>query len=192
MSKQTFIELFKAYIKRPGADKLLAYLESSDFFDAPASTKYHLSVKGGLCKHSLNVYRRFLSEVILEYGEEKSNELMETIAVCALLHDVCKTDFYKVEMRNKKNESGNWVKEPYYTVDDALPYGHGEKSVLIVSGFIKLTREETMAIRWHMGGFDDSVRGGSYALGGAYSKFSLALLLHIADMKATYLDEVER
>ena len=95
-------------------------------------------------------------------------------------------------MRIRKNEQGQWEKYPFYVVNDQLPYGHGEKSVYIISSFMKLTREEAFAIRWHMGGFDESVKGGSYAMSGAFEKFPLALLTHIADLQATYLDEVER
>lgn len=197
--KERFLEIYKQNITRPGADKLLAWLESTDFFEAPASTRFHLARPGGLVEHSIHVYER-LRELV-GFERDYSDKFMfgdgntiddETIAVCGLLHDICKADFYKVEMRNRKNEQGQWEKYPFYVVDDQLPYGHGEKSVYIASGFMKLTREEAMAIRWHMGGFDDSVKGGSYAMGGAFEKFPLALLLHIADLQATYLDEVEK
>ena len=113
------------------------------------------------------------------------------MAVCGLLHDICKADFYAVEMRNRKNGQGQWEKYPFYVVNDQLPYGHGEKSVYIISGFMRLSREEAMAIRWHMGGFDEAVKGGSYALTGAYGEYPLALLTHLADMQATYLDETK-
>lgn len=113
----------------------------------------------------------------------------ETRAIVALLHDVCKVNFYKVEMRNAKNEAGQWEKVPYYAIDDQLPYGHGEKSVYIINGFLKLNRDEAMAINWHMGAFDDRVKGGSYALSGAFEKYPFALELHIADMRATYITE---
>lgn len=193
--KDRFIEIYKENITRPGADRLLGWLETSDFFTAPASTRFHLSRPGGLVEHSVNVYERFRELFCRE--KERYNggpvnllpEEEEAVAICALLHDICKANFYTVEMRNRKNEQGQWEKYPFYVVDDQLPYGHGEKSVYIVSGFMKLSREEAMAIRWHMGGFDDSVKGGSYALNGALEKFPLVLMLHIADMQATYLDE---
>lgn len=196
MSKEQFIEIYKEHINRDGSDALLAWLEKSDFFIAPASTKYHGAFEGGLCEHSLNVYERLkdvcASEFVFhgQFWPEDEN-VANSIALCALLHDVCKAEFYKVDYRNAKDTNGVWQKVPYYTVDDQLPYGHGEKSVYIVSGFLKLTREEAMSIRWHMGGFDDSVKGGSYALSEAFKKYPLALLLHIADMQATYLDERE-
>lgn len=184
--KEEFIKIFKENIKREGSEQLLEWLEKTDFFVAPASTRFHLCREGGLLQHSLNVYKRLEDEI---EGMEYSNE---TIALVSLLHDICKVNFYKTEMRNAKNpETGNWEQVPFYTVDDKLPYGHGEKSVYIISGFMKLSREEAMAIRWHMGGFDDSVKGGSYALSGAFEMFPLSLHLHIADMKASYFDEVE-
>lgn len=196
--KDRFVEIYKENIVRPGADKLLGWLENSDFFTAPASTRFHLARPGGLVEHSIHVYAR-LRELFSREKERDNDGLIEllpeeeeAIAVCALLHDICKANFYAVEMRNRKNEQGQWEKYPFYVVDDQLPYGHGEKSVYIASGFMKLSREEAMAIRWHMGAFDDSVKGGSYAMGGAFEKFPLALLLHMADMQATYLDEVER
>ncbi|MDR2981236.1 MAG: hypothetical protein LBV12_03205 [Puniceicoccales bacterium] len=186
----TFDAHYGENIFRAGADDLLKWLKSTDFYTAPASTKYHLAREGGLLEHSINVHNRLKSLVANEYGAVPPYT-DETIAICALLHDLCKADFYKIEMRNAKNEVGQWVKVPYYTVDDQLPYGHGEKSVYIIGAFMRLEREEAMAIRWHMGGFDDSLKGGGYAMSGAFTKYPLALLLHMADLQATYLDEKE-
>ena len=188
--KETFKAEF-AKIKRPGADKLLAWLESTDFFTAPASTKYHLARPGGLVEHSVNVRKRLTEMYIAEYFEGMTPEKAESLAIVGLLHDVCKADFYSMEFRNRKNEHGSWEQYPVYVVNDKLPYGHGEKSVYIISSFMKLTREEAMAIRWHMGGFDESVKGGCYSLAEAFRQYPLALLTHMADMQATYLDEKE-
>ena len=194
---ERFKQIYTEHITRPGADKLLAWLESSDFFTAPASTRYHLCRPGGLVEHSLHVYERLKSLYWNEYeGFFPADEIItpvqeESIAICGLLHDVCKANFYAIEMRNKKNEQGVWEQVPFYTVKDQLPYGHGEKSVYIISSFIRLTRDEAMAIRWHRGGFDDSVKGGCYAMGEAYNRHPLAVLTHIADLMATHLDEVE-
>lgn len=197
--KDKFIEIYKENIRRPGAEKLLTWLESSDFFEAPASTRFHLSRPGGLVEHSVHVYERLLKL----YKVEKANpaypgtpyiptaEEMEFIAICGLLHDICKANFYAVEMRNRKNEKGQWEKYPFYVVNDQLPYGHGEKSVYIISGFMKLTREEAMAIRWHMGFSDNDFKAGGFSVGNAFEKFTLAVLTHIADLQATYLDEVD-
>lgn len=189
--KDKFIKAYTENITRPGADKLLAWIESSDFFTAPASTRFHLSSPGGLLEHSLHVFERMkaicANEATITPGFNEPS--METIAICGLLHDICKANFYAVEMRNRKNDQGRWEQYPFYAVDDKLPYGHGEKSVYIVSGFMRLSREEAMAIRWHMGFSDNDFKGGGYSVGNAFEKFPLAVLLHIADLQATYLDE---
>ena len=185
-----FITTYRAAIKREGADKLLDYLISkSDFFTAPASSKFHSDYEGGLLDHSLNVYHRLLRLVEREYGEGWKDVISpESVAIVGLLHDVCKINYYKVSYRNVKKD-GVWEQQPYYTIEDELPYGHGEKSVYIISGFMRLTREEAMAINWHMGGFDDRVKGGSYTVGHAFEKYPLAVLAHSADFLATYFDE---
>ncbi len=190
-NQEKFVQVFTQYIKREGADNLLDWLINSDFFTAPASTKFHSAYEGGLCEHSLKVFDRFVRILKMEYGDGFSDKIsMESVAIIALLHDVCKVDFYKVDYRNVKVD-GQWIQVPYYTIEDRLPYGHGEKSVYIVGSFIKLTREEAMSINWHGGGFDDRVKGGSYALADAYYKFPNAMLFHTADMMATYLDETK-
>lgn len=185
--KEKFIKIYEENIKRPGSDKLLAWLcsDSSDFFTAPSSTRYHGSYEGGLVEHSLNVYeclKDYLSRPRTKdlYGMDYSEE---TIAVAALLHDLCKVNFYAVDYRNAKNAQGVWEKVPYYTVRDQLPYGHGEKSVYIISGFMRLTREEAFAIRFHMGFSGNEDKG---LVGQALEKFPLALALNVADMEAAY------
>ena len=193
-AKKQFVLLYETNIKREGADKLLEWLsEKSDFFSAPASSKFHNAFEGGLCEHSLNVARRLK---MLVDGEKKihpeKESIMritdESVVICGLLHDVCKANFYKVDFRNKK-EDGEWIRVPYYTIDEELPYGHGEKSVYIINGFLRLTREEALAINWHMGGFDSRVKGGDYSISSAFEKYPLAVLTHIADIEASYLDE---
>lgn len=187
--KKEYIDIYNTYIKRDGAKELLEYLQKSDFFEAPASTQFHSAYEGGLAEHSINVYKRFLNSIKNEYGDNYQEKISdESIAICGLLHDLCKIDVFKIEMRNKKVD-GNWVQVPFYTVEDGLPYGHGEKSVYIISGFLKLTREEAMIINWHMGGFDARVKGGAYGLSDAYYKYPTAVLFHTSDMIATYLDE---
>ncbi|HBO49075.1 MAG TPA: hydrolase [Clostridiales bacterium] len=190
-SKEKFKEIFEKNITRDGAKELLEFLEKTDFFVSPASTQFHSAYEGGLCDHSINVYNRFLNSVKNEYGKKYLDVVSnETIAICGLLHDICKVDTFKADFKNKKVD-GNWVQVPYYTVEDSLPYGHGEKSVYIISGFMKLTREEAMIINWHMGGFDARVRGGAYGLSEAYYKYPLAVIFHTCDMLATYLDETK-
>lgn len=179
-NKETFLSLLRS-INREGIDSLIEWLESTDFFEAPASTKHHSAYPGGLVKHSLNVLDRLCKEV--GYASDK-------VTIAALLHDICKANYYKVSTRNVKDlETGEWKQEQFYSVDDTFPFGHGEKSVYLISKHIELTDEEAMAIRWHMGGFDDSVRGGCFSMSGAFEKYELAVYLHIADMKATYIDE---
>lgn len=185
-NKEYFLNILTTHVKRDGIEKFIDWLCSTDFFTAPASTRYHLCEPGGLCQHSLNVYERLEKLMITEYGEGGYNP--ESVAICGLLHDICKVNYYKTEMRNVK-EDGVWVQKPYYTVDDNLPYGHGEKSVYIINGYMRLTREEAMAINWHMGGLDARVQGGSTDFNKAYQKYPLALMTNLADMQATFLDE---
>ena len=150
-----FVEIYNENISRPGADKLLDFLlsENSDFFVAPASSEHNGAYEGGLCEHSINVYeclKDYLerNRVKDEYGLEYPDE---TVAIVSLLHDLCKINLYRTGYRNVQNEYGEWEDVPYFEQNDTLPYGHGEKSVYIINGFMKLTREETMAVRWHMG-----------------------------------------
>ena len=184
--REEFLEIFRTHVTRPGSEKLLDWMDSkTDFFSAPASTRFHGACEGGLCAHSLNVYRMLHGTF---FTPDEDSE--ETFAICALLHDLCKANFYKKGTRNVKNEAtGQWEKVPSYSVEDMFPYGHGEKSVFLIERFMKLKVEEAVAIRWHMGGFDDAVRGGSFALSGAFEKYPLAVKLHIADLEATYLLE---
>lgn len=188
--KEQFLDIYKKNITRDGADKLLDFLENkSDFFTAPASTRFHGAYEGGLLRHSLNVYECLVQYLVRERVKDtyKLNVSDETAAIVALLHDVCKVNFYTVSYRNSKNEqTGQWEKVPYYSINDTLPYGHGEKSVYMVSGFMRLTREEAMAIRWHMGfsGIEDK-----NTIGRALEKYPLAFALSIADMEASYFLE---
>jgi hypothetical protein len=184
-----FIRIYNDNIRRDGAAEFLNdYLMKSDFFTAPASAKFHLAEAGGLSQHSVNVYRRLYALCLSEYGAEKTAEMAETIAIVGLLHDVCKVRYYKVDSKNVK-VNGQWTSQPYFKVDEVLPFGHGEKSVFIIQQYFKLTAEEAMAINWHMGGFDDRVKGGSYSASDAFYKYNLCLLAHVADLTAAYLDE---
>lgn len=135
------------------------------------------------------MYQRLRAELAEDIKAHAQRE--ESIAICALLHDLCKANFYKVSTRNVKNEqTGKWEKAPFYQVEDQFPYGHGEKSVFLIERFIRLSTEEAVAIRWHMGGYDEAVKGGSYAQSAAFDKYPLALALHLADMQATHMDEI--
>ncbi len=187
---QKFIKIYKDNIKRDGADQLLEYLTSraSDFLVAPASTRFHGAYEGGLLEHSLNVYeclKDYLERDRVKklYGMSYSDE---SIAIVSLLHDLCKVNVYKKGSRNVKGEDGVWRSVPTYEFDDKLPYGHGEKSVYVISGYMKLTREEAFAIRYHMGfSTDDDNRN----VGAAFEMFPLAVALSFADMEASYFIE---
>jgi len=206
-AKERFIEIYNEHITRPGADKLLEWLEKSDFFTAPASTRFHLNRPGGLVEHSLHVYDRLLNLVNTETAVDLQDVSMETIAICGLLHDLCKVDVYVKEFKNQKtydpekvakaqrwevkhDNNGDFIWETVeiYKFDDQIPYGHGEKSVYIISGFMKLTREEAFAIRYHMGPWQE---GEKQNAGKAFGIYPIAGLTHIADMMASYLDENE-
>ena len=188
--RERFIEIFKNNIKREGAEALMDYIcgPQSDFFTAPASTRYHNNCRGGLVNHSLNVYdclRDFLTResVREKYGIDPTDE---TVAVIALLHDLCKINFYRESTRTVKDENGVWQKVPYFDIDDKLPYGHGEKSVYIITGFMRLSREEAFAIRYHMGYSDNA---DARDVSAAFQMFPLAYALSCADMEATFFVE---
>lgn len=188
-NKEKFITLLKS-TKREGIESLIEWLETTDFYKAPASTKYHSNYEGGLLQHSLNVYYELerLTNNLMQMSEN-INFNKESIILVALLHDLCKTNIYKIDYRNTKNEYGQWIKVPYYIVNDNEPYGHGEKSVMLASQFIKLTLEEMYSIRWHMG-FTEGREQYNY-VSATYDKYILALLTHIADLGATYFIEKE-
>ena len=180
--KDEFINLLKQ-TNREGMEKLLDFLEKSDFYTAPASTRFHGSKENGLLEHSMKVYE------ILKHKIENCVIPIETpkesIIIIGLLHDICKTNFYKVDYRNAKNSLGVWEKVPYYAVEDTIPFGHGEKSVMMLTEYIKLTNEEKYAIRWHMGYTEPKELYTTIGL--AYKKYPIALLTHEADLEATYL-----
>lgn len=182
--KEIFLQQFRANVTRRGADRLLEWLLSTDFFDAPASTRFHAAYAGGLVEHSVNVYRILMKKHFVE-GEDD----LESVTICTLLHDICKAGFYEVSYRNRKNDAGVWEKVPYYSINDKFPYGHGEKSVFLIERFMRLKTEEAVAIRWHMGGFDDAAKSGSFAIANAYEQYPLAVKLHLSDLEATYLCE---
>jgi hypothetical protein len=188
--KEEFLEIFQTHIHREGSAELLDYLlNKSDFFTAPASARFHGSYVGGLCEHSVNVFH-CLEDYLARPRTREVYQLdysMESVAIVALLHDLCKIGCYKAGTRNVKNDAtGQWEKVPTFFFEDKLPYGHGEKSVYIISGFMRLSREEAMAIRWHMGfsGTEDN-----RLVGQAFQQFPLAFALATADMEASYFLE---
>ena len=180
--REEFIKTVRENIHREGIDQLLEWLDTTDFYKAPASTRFHSAFETGLVSHSLFVFKRLLAK--------QHNESTESIAICALFHDLCKANFYTVQMRNKKLESGAWVQTPFYSINDKFPFGHGEKSVYLILQFMKLTEEEALAIRWHMGGFGISQNSNECnALNESLRRFPLVLKLNEADMEASNWDE---
>ena len=184
-------KIFIENIKRNGARETLQWLKATDFFIAPASTVFHGNFQGGLVEHCVWVYWRFCKLAEMEYGRGFVRNQAESLAIIALLHDVCKIDCYHVRMKNVKVD-GAWESQPYYAFEENLPYGHGEKSVYLISKYMKLTEEEAIAINWHMGAFDARVKNNSSILSHAFEIYPLALLFHMADYGSSYFDEKRR
>lgn len=196
-------------VKREGVEELLNFIRSSDFYTAPASTRYHLAEEGGLLKHSLHVYDCLMKKKENPVWKEALSDVSDdTFILVSLLHDLCKTYFYGEELKNRKtydeekvkaanprtvkrdaNGEFIWETVPAYVVDDKYPLGHGEKSVFFIMQFVKLTMLEIAAIKHHMGAYCDSSQWNT--LGQAYEKYPLALALHESDLEATYLLETE-
>lgn len=188
-------------VDRDGIDKLLAYIRKSDFYRAPASTRFHSCHEGGLLEHSLNVADCLLKKLDDPIWADKLRDVgRDSIIISALLHDICKSNYYAVEMKNKKvysdhgkksdsNGRYDWETVPGYTVDDKIPYGHGEKSVMMIEEFIKLKPVERYAIRWHMGFTEAKENWNTLSL--AIRKYPFVLAIFEADLESTYLLEKE-
>lgn len=199
-NKNKIIELLRG-TRRAEIESLITFLQESDFFTAPASTKYHGSYEGGLAEHSLHVWY-----VLNEKNRYYRLELPEdTIAITALGHDLCKVNFYKKEMKsvlkgkkpvtkNKKvdgkwieieEEVNDWQEEEVFVVNDRMPLGHGEKSVITLLKHIQLTDLEIAMIRWHMGGYvsKDDYRD----LSNAVEMYPTIIALHAADLEVSHL-----
>lgn len=193
ITKEAFRELlFSVTNRKNEIVKLYKFLERTDFFTAPASTKYHGAYEGGLVDHSMAVYENLIALYQI-YKDKLPQEIYtDSLVITSLFHDICKINFYKSGTKNVKNEeTGQWQKEPYYFIDDQIPLGHGEKSVIILQSYMNLSADEIYAIRWHMGGFDDTGRSyaGGMSLGAAFKKCPLAVLLHMADLAANYINK---
>ena len=197
-NKEKFQSIVNAYIKRDGIIPLMNWLESTDFYTAPASTRFHLSCEEGLLCHSLNVYYRLLQQYQALYGTITA-EAHETLAIIGLYHDLCKADTYRKEWKNVKvycdhgsrTDAGGkyeWEVKQGYAFNEKLAFGyHGPKSAYLIGKFLKLTDEEHISIANHMG-FSDRFPT-DYALGKVYEQCNLAYLLHVADCLATFIDE---
>ena len=184
--RDRFIDIYTQHIKRAGNAEFLDWLDKrTDFFTAPASTRFHGAFSEGLVIHSLNVFDLLYKRNSLEHTEND-----ESIAIVSLLHDVCKADFYKETTRNvKDDQTGRWEKVPYFSIDDQFPFGHGEKSVYLIERYMRLDPTEAIAIRWHMGGFDDNAKVGGFNVANAFGRYPLAVKLHLSDLEATYILE---
>ena len=196
LERQAMITKFETLLQetcREGIDRLLEFIRKSDFYTAPASTKFHGSYEGGLLEHSLNVYNRLHEKMTTDpiwiQVAEKKGYTEENYIISALLHDLCKTYYYTTEMRNKKDENGKWIQVPFYTVEDKIPLGHGVKSVFMIEEYIKLKPCERYSVRWHMAAYDVT-HTEAYTLGNAMELHPLVLALHEADMEATHIMEV--
>ena len=184
--------------RREGAVAMLKWLENeTDFFTAPASSKNHLAQPGGLVTHSLNVWRRLREITVRDLTGRYapgvchiSEAEEETVAILGLLHDVCKAGVYHQETKRRKNqETGKWEDYLGYTFRDPFPLGHGEKSLFLITRHMALTEEEALAIRWHMGAYDDAVKGGSRSMTEAMKLTTWVWRLQEADMCAAWIDE---
>ncbi|MDD3926114.1 MAG: hydrolase [bacterium] len=183
--RETTEKIWRDNVHRAGLECFLDWLARSDYYTAPCSTQYHLACEGGLAHHSLNVY-----DALMELMPDTSIP-EESATIAAMGHDLCKVNFYKPSFRNKKNETtGAWEKVPWYDIEDSYPFGHGEKSVILLRQYIDLEPEEMLAIRWHMGGFTP---GMDYSMQQAFSKAAgmtpLVPLLHAADLIASHITE---
>lgn len=185
-TKKTILDLLRK-VRRPGIDELISWLEESSFFDMPASTRFHGNYEGGLAEHSLNVYKSLVQLRALYQKQFGSGSMpIESVIITSLCHDFCKIDYYKKDFRNVKNmETGEWEKKEIYTYSDVWGMGHGECSVFLIQNFIRLTEEEILAIRWHMGPYDSAVKGGDRSINTAEEKTPLVALLHMADSWAS-------
>ena len=198
-NKQEFKDLCQQYStseRKSALDKIFSFLENrTDFFTAPSSTIFHLNCPGGLCKHSINVFKTAkalcdrLLNVDFDNGiaqiERKYTD--ENIAVAALFHDLCKVNLYYPEEKFTKNANGGWIKYLGWGIDDTLPMGHAEKSLYLLSCLIRLTPDEILAIRWHMGMFDMGEKGTPLRIAfyNANDQCALVTILQCADSYAS-------
>lgn len=184
-------ESIMSAVEREGKDELMEYIKNSDFYMAPASTRFHLSAEGGLLQHSLNVYHCLMAKRDSDiWGGILESAGKDSLAIVSLFHDICKTGFYTTELRWRKDSNNRWEQYPVYAIDDQMPYGHGEKSVMMIEKFMKLKDYEKFAIRWHMGYSEPAALYPQ--VGKAMEMYPLTLALHEADLEAAKILEVEK
>lgn len=194
-NREEIIALLRS-TERDGIERLITYLDKHDYFTAPASTKYHLACRGGLAQHSLNVYYNMMR---LYYGDEwrtlkeyptRDQEVdLDSIIIVALLHDLCKVDFYSLYSHNVK-DGGSWKEVQDYKIDEQVPImGHGSKSVIVVQQFIRLYLPEIQAISFHMG-MQDGDNAWSATVSNVFGTVQIALYVHLADIQATFEQDI--
>lgn len=181
------IEFILNQTGRVGVTALLCYLDRTDFYTAPASTRFHLSERGGLAQHSLTTYNELMN--LFSKGLFDAIDGWRSVAIVSLLHDLCKSEMYTETQRWRKNASNEWEQYTSYEVNEKFYYGHAEKSVYIASQFISLEDEEAQAIRAHMGFSDSSFKGGDRTIPNIFANNELALYLSFADQIATFQRE---
>lgn len=183
--KEEFKRAAKA-ITRPGIEELMDWLEETDFYTAPASTRFHGAHESGLVMHSLNVYSQ-LKKLCKWYKCDASEE---SIAIVSLFHDLCKVGVYKTETRWRKNQYNQWEQYPAYRFEEDFAYGgHGSKSVYLIMAFMALSPDEASAINCHMGQWDSTTYSNPSPV---YERNLLAWLLHVADEAADYILETKK
>lgn len=194
LKKQEFINLLRS-TNREGIDKVIDFLEKSDFFYAPASSIHHGNYEGGLLEHSMNVYNIAIKlyEDFKEISPEKMTNIpIESVIITSLLHDICKTYFYVPKIKSRKNEDNEWEQYIGYEINDQLPLWHGAKSVILLQMIgLQLTIDEMLAIQWHMGAWNNGYTESSTkrSMGDAYTRSPLCLIVHCADSMATFILE---
>ncbi len=183
--KEEFFQYFSRKCLTPRCTEAAGLALHHRFYTAPASTRFHGACECGLVMHSLNVYH-----VLMKRYFDEAEDSKETFTLVSLLHDLCKANYYKPGFRNVKNDAtGQWERVPSSTCRTPFPMDMGKKSAYLIERFIRLKPAEAVAIRWHMGGFDDAVRGGSFTISNAYDEYPLAVKLHRSELEATYLLE---
>lgn len=189
-TKRAYIELLRS-TKREGIEKLIDYLENkSDFFTAPASTKFHNNYEGGLLLHSMNVYQNFRKLLSLR-PEIQVEE--ESIIIAALCHDLCKANYYTKEKRNRKVDDKWEAYEVYTTVKSpSIPYPHATRSIRFLRSFISIKHLEELMIFYHMGPYGGEDYEYKNLLQDVNERYPATLLFYIADLMASYLDEEKR
>lgn len=201
-NKNKYINLLRS-TNRERIEELISWLETTDFFIAPSSSKYHGNYPGGLCEHSLNVYRvavQFRDNILSlsnKFDEAHSFRDDELIIAC-LLHDLCKVNFYEMTEKWKKDETKpvgqQWIKYIGYTINDKLPLGHGDKSMFMAQNFIQLTANEALAINHHMNFFNPSMELNAYqhaAFTQAVEKYPLVGTVALSDAVASFMIETK-